>query len=276
MIIAILAVLGLMFGSFVNALVWRLHEQTKPKKKRAASDKDLSMLTGRSMCPHCKHALGVMDLIPFFSWLALGGKCRYCRKPIDDTPLAEIGLAVLFVTSYVFWPMQFDTAGTVAFVVWLASLVAFAALFIYDLRWMLLPNKIVYPLIALAAVHVLVQVLVFDGGIALALRAVSAMAIAGGLFYVLFHLSNGRWIGGGDVKLGFALGLLLMYPMKALLMLFVASLLGTLVTVPLMYRKKLGQTSQVPFGPFLIAATVIVMLFGAALLNWYSKTVLHI
>jgi prepilin signal peptidase PulO-like enzyme (type II secretory pathway) len=59
-------------------------------------------------------------------------------------------------------------------------------------------------------------------------------------------------------------------------MLFVASLLGTLVTVPLMYRKKLGQTSQVPFGPFLIAATVIVMLFGAALLNWYSKTVLHI
>jgi prepilin signal peptidase PulO-like enzyme (type II secretory pathway) len=276
MIIAVLAVLGLMFGSFVNALVWRLHEQAKPKKKRAASDKELSMLTGRSMCPHCKHTLGALDLIPLCSWLLLRGKCRYCRKPIDDTPLAEIGLAVLFVVSYIFWPIAFDASGMVAFGVWLVALVALMALCLYDLRWMLLPNKIVYPLIAFAALHVLIQMTVFSGGVALGMRAVAAMAVAGGLFYVLFRVSDGRWIGGGDVKLGFALGLLLMYPMHALLMLFVASLIGTLVTLPMMYRKKLRKTSQVPFGPFLIAATVVVMLFGASILDWYTKSVLHI
>lgn len=276
MIIAVLAALGLMFGSFVNALVWRLHEQAKPKKKRAASDRELSMVTGRSMCPHCKHTLRAVDLVPLFSWLYLRGKCRYCRNPIDDTPLVEIGLAVLFVLSYIYWPSEFDAAGMVSFGVWLLALVGLAALFLYDLRWMLLPNKVVYPLIAFAAAHTIVQMVFFDGGIALGMRAVTAMAIAGGFFYILFHVSNGRWIGGGDVKLGFALGLLLMYPMKALLMLFAASLIGTLVTLPLMYRKKLKKSSHVPFGPFLIIATVVVMLFGTAILDWYTKSILHI
>jgi prepilin signal peptidase PulO-like enzyme (type II secretory pathway) len=274
MIIAVLTVLGLVLGSFVSALVWRLHEQAKPKRKRAASDKDLSVLTGRSMCPHCKHTLSAVDLVPLFSWLLLRGRCRYCRQPIDDTPLPEVGLAIAFVVSYLFWPVAFDTKGTIAFAVWLLALVALAALLVYDLRWMLLPNKIVYPLIALAAANVVGQVVMEDRP-GLAIGAAVSLAIAGGVFYVLFQFSNGRWIGGGDVKLGFALGLLLMDPFKALLMLFVASLLGTLVTLPLMYSNKLNRSSHVPFGPFLIVATVIVQLWGSGLLAWYTKTVLR-
>jgi prepilin signal peptidase PulO-like enzyme (type II secretory pathway) len=106
MIIAVLVVLGLCFGSFANALVWRVHEQAgqaakkKPDKKYL---KQLSVAKGRSMCPNCKHELVAKDLIPVLSWLALGGKCRYCAKPISiQYPLVEVALASLFVVSYLY------------------------------------------------------------------------------------------------------------------------------------------------------------------------------
>ena len=98
LLIVIFFVLGVCFGSFVNALVWRIHEQSKPKKKRAASDKELSVVSGRSMCPNCKHTLSTKDLLPVISWLTLGGKCRYCSKPISwQYPSVEMLTALLFV-----------------------------------------------------------------------------------------------------------------------------------------------------------------------------------
>lgn len=271
MIIAILILLGLCFGSFVNALVWRLHEQDKPKKKRAASDTDLSIVSGRSMCPHCKHTLSVSDLIPLLSWLILRGKCHYCHKPIGwQYPLVEAATALLFVSSYLWWPLSFDAGGIFELIIWLVSLVGFMALIVYDLRWMLLPNKIVFPITGLAIIKVLGIALFFDGGFQSIINAVLGLAIAGGIFYVLFQVSNGKWIGGGDVKLGFALGLLLGTPTLALMMLFVASLLGTLIALPGLITKKLQRTSMLPFGPFLIIGTILVKLFGQTLLNWYQ------
>src|SRR3954465_436221 len=104
MIIAVLVVLGLCLGSFVNALVWRLHEQEEGGSKKAAAKK-LSIIKGRSMCPHCKHALKPIDLIPVISWLSLRGKCRYCSKPISiQYPIVELSTALLFVVSYIWWP----------------------------------------------------------------------------------------------------------------------------------------------------------------------------
>ena len=100
-VIIILAWLGLCAGSFVNALVWRLHEQKRSKK----ADKKLSILNGRSMCVHCRHELTWYDLIPLFSWLLLRGKCRYCKKPISwQYPIVELATAAVFVLSYIFWP----------------------------------------------------------------------------------------------------------------------------------------------------------------------------
>src|SRR4051812_3134403 len=101
MVYVILVFLGLCFGSFSEALTWRLHQQSLPKKKRAASDRELSMLHGRSMCPNCKHTLGFFDLVPLFSWLALKGRCRYCGQNIGwHSPVLELGMASLFVASY--------------------------------------------------------------------------------------------------------------------------------------------------------------------------------
>lgn len=276
MIIVALLVLGLCFGSFVNALVWRMHEQSKPKAKRKASDSKLSLAKGRSMCVHCGHELGASDLVPVLSWLSLRGKCRYCKKPISwQYPIVELITALLFIISYLYWPDfqdfqggTLEIAGVVGFVVWLICLVGFMALIVYDLRWMLLPNKIIFPLLGLAGAGAVTNS-ALSGSIEPLVSSVAGMAVGGGLFYILFQLSSGKWIGGGDVKLGFLLGLLLGAPSLSFLMLFIASLLGSLVSIPLLISKKVGPKTRIPFGPFLISSAIIVQLFGEHIISWY-------
>lgn len=277
MIYGILIVLGLCFGSFVNALVWRLHEQSLPKKKRVASDKELSISKGRSMCPHCQYTLAWYDLIPVLSWLSVRGKCRYCHRAISwQYPLVEAVMALLFVGSYFWWPYAIDERGIWLLAVWLTSLVGLTALVVYDLKWMLLPNRIVFPIILISTVGVIGDVLLSNNSLHVLLKALASSLIAGGIFYVLFQISGGKWIGGGDVKLGFALGLLLAGPAEAFLMLFFASILGLFFSLPVVFLKRTKLSSQIPFGPFLIAATVIVKLFGASLITWYARTYMYL
>ncbi len=274
MIVAILLVLGLCLGSFVNALVWRLHEQARGgKKQKAQSKKDLSILKGRSMCPDCKHSLAAGDLIPVVSWLMLKGKCRYCRKPISwQYPAVELATASLFLFSYAYFPYKLHALDQkLDFVFWLIFLVGFMALTVYDLRWYLLPDKIVYPLYGVALLQVLWIATAGHGGLKSMAQAGLGLLIGGGLFYVLFQVSKGKWIGGGDVKLGGLLGLVVGSPSKAILMLFVASLAGTVVALPLLVTGRAKRTSRLPFGPFLILAAIIVYLFGGSILDWYSS-----
>lgn len=271
MIIAILVVVGLCFGSFVNALVWRLHEQAAQKKP----DDKLSVTKGRSMCPACRHELAAKDLMPVLSWLALKGKCRYCGKPISaQYPLVELSTALLFAALYIWWPVPFTTAQTVIFVLWLALATGFMALIVYDARWMLLPNRIMSPVAGLAAIiAVIAAATAVRPGIAV-LNIVLAVVVGGGLFYGLFAVSNGKWIGGGDVKLGWLLGLVAATPARSLLMIFIAAFLGSLTSVPLLLTKRMKRHSIIPFGPFLIVAAIIVQLFGHAILSWYQRTFL--
>jgi leader peptidase (prepilin peptidase)/N-methyltransferase len=270
MIIVLLALLGLCLGSFTNALVWRLHEQAIAGKK--AKQQDLSIVHGRSMCPHCHHELAAKDLIPVLSWLELRGKCRYCAKPISwQYPLIELLTAVLFVLLYLLWPtQQWTGAHIIDFGVWLGLIVGFAALTIYDIRWMELPDKIVFTLLGLVTVNVFIQSLAFHGGLTAFLGAFWGLLVIGGLFYALFQVSAGKWIGGGDVKLGFALGIAVTGPLSSFLVLFIASVAGLLGSIPLLIASKGNLKSRIPFGPFLILATVLVKLFGASLIHWYK------
>lgn len=286
MIVTVLLVLGLCFGSFVNALVWRLHEQGKAQKARSISSGqakskkqsaagDLSIVHGRSMCPNCHHTLATKDLVPVVSWLRLGGKCRYCHKPISwQYPVVELLTAGLFAFSYLYWPLAWGEQGTTLFVLWLIFLVGLIALAVYDLKWQLLPNKLVYRLMYGAVVQALLLIFVFHGGFKQAGHIALSFIIGGGLFYVLFQVSGGKWIGGGDVKLGMLLGLILAEPELSIFMIFSACLLGTAVSLPLLATHKLKRTSRVPFGPFLIAGTIIARLFGAALISWYKHRLL--
>lgn len=273
MIILVLAVFGLCLGSFVNALVWRLRQQELASKKSPVasrqSKKAYSIVTGRSMCPDCRHELAAKDLVPVFSWLYLRGRCRYCGNPISwQYPVVELANAILFIVSYLWWPYVFHGVGLYYFVFWLIFLVGFMALAVYDLRWQLLPNKLVFPLIGLATIQVLGAFIFYDTGWQTLAGAIWGILIASGIFYVIFQVSKGEWIGGGDVKLGMVIGLLLGGPLMSLLMLFFASCLGTLVGLPFLLAGK--RQMRIPFGPFLLAATVIVVLFGAGIISWYK------
>ena len=277
MIIALLGVLGLIFGSFVNALTWRVHEQEtladKKGKKAEERRQALSIATGRSMCSHCGHELAAKDLVPVVSWLWLRGKCRYCHAKIQDNPLVEVTTGVLFALSYVLWPYDLHGVGLFQFVLWLGFVVGFVALAVYDLRWMLLPNRIVFPLIALAALQTVVRALWLRSWPELYEPLLGALIIFG-LFWGLFQLSKGTWIGGGDVKLAVVLGLLAATPLKAFLVLFFASLFGTLVSIPFLLRGKQGLKMRIPFGPYLLVATVVVVLVGTTVVNWYQRLLL--
>jgi prepilin signal peptidase PulO-like enzyme (type II secretory pathway) len=259
MIIVVLAVVGLCLGSFVNALVWRLHER--------------KTMQGRSMCPQCGHQLAAQDLVPVLSWLWLRGKCRYCGKPISPQyPVVELATALVFVASYIWWPLELTGAQTAIFVIWLAILAGLMALLVYDLRWYLLPNRLIYPLSGLALLMAVIRIAAAPDIQKELLYTVLAVLVGGGIFYLLFQLSKGKWIGGGDVKLGWMLGLMVGTPARALLLIFIASVLGTAVSLPLLSSGKLKRTSVIPFGPFLIIAAIIVQLFGAGMLEWYRRT----
>ncbi|HSX23560.1 MAG TPA: prepilin peptidase [Candidatus Saccharimonadales bacterium] len=280
MVYVVLVLLGLCLGSFVNALVWRLHEQQETEDRvggrgSGKNSGELSILKGRSMCTHCRHELAWYDLLPVLSWLALRGKCRYCHKPISwQYPLVETVAAGLFSLSYAIWPYHFTAEGKVLFVFWLVFIVGFVALAVYDIRWMLLPDKLVYPLIALATAQIAAQVIFFSAGWAALSHALLGVLCLGGFFYVLFQLSKGKWIGGGDVKLGAVLGILAGSAPKSVLVLFIASVLGSLASLPLIAGKRDKRHVHVPFGPFLLVATFIVYLFGAGMLAWYKHRLL--
>lgn len=269
MVVAVLVLLGLCWGSFVNAFVWRLYQQSLPKSKRKHKNKDLSISSGRSICINCGHKLSWQDLVPVFSWLSLKGKCRYCSKSISwQYPLVEILTAVLFVGSYIFWPTEIAGLEIAVFALWLVSLVSFMALVVYDLRWMLLPNKIVFPMYGVAVAFVILRSLESQSFDPL-LSSLWGVLIGGGIFYALFQVSRGSWIGGGDVKLGFLLGALVGGPAASFLLLFLASLLGTLTVIPLLAFKKAKRQTRIPFGPFLIASAIIVQLFGSKIIDAY-------
>lgn len=261
MVVLYLFVLGLCLGSFVNAFVWRFHElEKKVSEKRR---QELSVTHGRSMCVNCGHTLKATDLIPLVSWLGLRGRCRYCKRPISiQYPVVELLTAVLFVTSYFVWPYGFDALGIGLFLAWLGMAAGLIALAIYDIRWMRLPFGISF---SLAGFWLLILALLstFEGIGRLHIGyAIIGGALLSGLFWLLLVISDGRWIGGGDIPLGALLGLLAGSVLSAAALLFFASLLGSIYALPLLASGKLTPKSRIPFGPFLIAAGIAVFLLG--------------
>ncbi len=282
MIMFYLILLGLVLGSFINALVWRLRKQDElvypelvDNKRRGSKDNltkdELSIARGRSMCPECHHMLAAKDLVPVFSWIWLRGKCRYCHKPISwQYPLVELLTGVLFAVSYVFWPLEFDALGIFRLAFWLIFVTGFVALAVYDLHWFELPDRIVWPLLALAVLQTL-TVFIVGRDITILAQALLGAVVITGVFGGLYAVSKGKWIGFGDVKLSPVLGLLAGTPSKAFLVIFFASVIGTLVSLPLFMKDKNSFKKQIPFGPALLLATLIVVLFGTQVIDWYMS-----
>lgn len=282
-IIVGLAVLGLLLGSFAGATVWRLRARQLIEDKRDGEEVDakelkrLTRLTGksvssdRSVCLHCGHQLAWYDLLPLASWLLLAGKCRYCGKFIGWFELlVEVGTAVFFVASYIFWPYDLGTATDVMLLgLWLVAGLGLIVLLSYDAKWFLLPNRIMFPVIGIAAVSALIHIVTSPSPFETLLSTAWACVVLSGLYFILYILSKGEWIGFGDIKLGLALGLLLADWKLALLALFLANLIGTLVALPALLSRKIGRNSRIPFGPLLVLGWLIAGLWGSSIIDWY-------
>lgn len=283
-----LVLLGLTFGSFAGATVWRLRARQLVEDKAEGEEYDekqykrLVMLTkhkgtkDRSRCLSCSHQLAWYDLLPLVSWASTGGRCRYCRRPIGlFEPLIELSTAALFVASYSLWPGGVVTIlDIVQFGLWLVAGVMMVILFVYDLKWFLLPWQVMFSLIAVSAAEaVLTVVEAPDTGTAI-LSLLGAVAILSGLYFVLHKISNGTWIGFGDVYLGLALALLLADWQLAFVTLFAANLIGCILVIPGLMTGKLSRTTPVPFGPMMIAGFLLAFFYGQPLIAWYSSLVI--
>lgn len=245
MIVVVLILAGLILGSFINAVVWRLHSGE-------------SIAHGRSMCPNCKHQLSTLDLIPVLSWLSLKGRCRYCKTPYGSHyVLVELGTAVVFAFGVVLLP----ALGPVVFTLWLAILTLLIILALYDAQWYLLPNKVMNPALLLGFIYFVLRFEAAMGPIQL-LVAIAAASI----FYAAWWLSHGKLMGGADSKLVMLMGLILA-PDLLLVALALGFMLAGVGAAYLLYGKKKGLQDQMPFGPYLIAGLIIAQLFGQQLLS---------
>lgn len=267
LIISTIFLLGLIVGSFLNAWIYRMKHGEKVSR-------------GRSKCPKCGHALSWNDLIPVLSFIILKGRCRYCKKKIDiQYPLVELATGALFTLTYIILVNKFLNFSLFIFHFSLAKYWYFISIlitiFVYDLRYKIIPDRVTLPAIGIGIV---LQLLMNAAGYQLPAASffinqlLLPIIIGGGFFLTQFIISRGRWIGGGDIRLGALMGVILGWP-NVLIGLMLAYFIGAIVSIGLLIAKKVGPKSQIAFGTFLSAATIITMFLGNEIVNAFTSTI---
>ena len=283
-----LVLCGLCLGSFAGATLWRLRARHLSEDKANGSEYNhreyerleklikVPLTRDRSQCLHCSYTLKWYDLIPLVSWVTLNGRCRSCRKPIGHLePLIEIGVAAYFVASFALWPYPLETILEVArLIIWLLAGVGLAILFAYDKKWFLLPDKVNFVVIGLGLVNAAIVVLRADDMLAALANVGGSVAVLSGIYWVLYMVSRGKWIGFGDIKLGLGLALLLADFQLAFIAIFAANLVGCFIVIPAMIAGKLKRNTHVPFGPLLITGAIIAQFAGLYLVDLYMYSLL--
>jgi leader peptidase (prepilin peptidase)/N-methyltransferase len=244
------AAFGLIMGSAVTALAWRV-------------PRDISWVRGRSACPACATSLGLADLVPLLSFLFTRGRCRHCRSPIAwRYPLTELLCAawamLLFIQVGLVWAF-------LPLALWGFLLVA---LLWIDFDFKLLPDVLTFPGVLLG----LTAALLLHGFGPGARHALLGLVTGSGILWLLawawivFRKIEG--MGLGDIKLAAMFGVVLGWQLT-LLTLFVASLIGSLWGLVLMLRGRGGMKSELPFGTLLAPAAMIVFLWGQGWVGAY-------
>jgi len=263
-----LFIFGVCIGSFLNAWLWRLH-------------RDESMFGRRSYCPKCSKQLKNFDLVPLLSFLFLGGKCRFCKVKISwQYPLVEFVTGVLFLFAFINVAngLGADLISQMTLLLYWYFIAIMIVIFVYDLKYYLILDRVSLPAMVII---LLINLLLGASLVNLLIGAV----IGAGFFAVQFYLSGlvihspklikiekksfGKWVGGGDIRLGALIGFMLGWQ-GVLITLFIAYVSGSVIGLALIFTKKKKMKSQVPFGPFLSAAAIITLLWGNQLLAWYQ------
>lgn len=265
-----LGLVGLLFGSFGNVLIWRV-----PRGE--------SIVAPPSHCPRCGHDVRWYDNIPVISWLVLRGRCRDCGEPISPRyPVIELASGILWALAG--WRWGFTLASVAGALFFYLLLV----LSVIDIDTHRLPTPIVVALAAVGAVAALLSQLfgieagplvgaASSGWFALPVAtALSGFALGGGLALgvsALYRALRGRTgLGFGDVRLLGAIGLFLgPYVLMAYVLGNIFGLAGVLFA-----RREPGEplgAARIPFGPFLAAAAVVVGLAGPSMLGAYTRLI---
>lgn len=251
-VVAFAAILGLILGSFASVAAYRI-----PKRE--------SIVTGRSKCPNCGRTITATENIPVLSYVVLRGRCRGCGARISPAyPAIELATAVLFGLA----ALKFgQTAEAVVYAAFFWTLVVLSVI---DLRYRLLPDRVVYPAFVVGWAALIALAAPSGEGERLIEAAVGGLVFGGFFFVVALLVPSG--MGGGDVKLGFVLGTFLGYLDGlgvVLAGMFLAFLGGSVVGLGLIFIAGRGRKTMVPFGPFLALGTVLAVFVGRPLVDGY-------
>ena len=244
---------GLIFGSFANVLIWRLKSGEK-------------IVNSRSRCPHCRKQLKAIDLIPIGSFIFLRGRCRYCRQKISwQYPLVELVIGALFVLAFWVELRKLGSENDWQFILTVLRdwffMVILVAIFVYDLKWYQILDQLTLPAIIGAVIFILFLKMSW---LNLLLAGIFGLAF----FFIQWAVSKGKWIGDGDLRLGFLMGVMLGWPNVAVAI-FLAYIIGAIFSIGLLLRGVKKLKSQIPFGTFLSLATIIALFWGSDIVNWY-------
>lgn len=244
----LLALLGLLIGSFAGVVAYRVPRGESP-------------LTGRSRCDRCDELVSAFDNVPVLSWLLLRGRCRSCGQSIPARyPLVELAVAIGFAAAY----LRFEDEGAAAVALAATFIAVLAVITLTDLEKRVIPNVVLAP----AAVAAIALVGIDDPG---ELPAHLIAAAAGGGFLLVVALAYPRGMGMGDVKLAAVMGLYLGRAVAPALLIGFAA--GALYGVGLIAKQGARARKQaVPFGPFLALGGLIGLFAGDEIVDWYVDT----
>ena len=250
--LTLFTVYGLVIGSFLNVCAYRI-----PIGESVAK--------GRSYCPSCRHSLSALDLVPVFSYLLLGRRCRYCKSTISPRyAMVELLTAVCFGAAYLFSPSMY----LAVFNCLLMAVLIVVALI--DAQTQEISDKAVLMVFALAAAVFAAQWRLDGWHHILLLKLIGIFAVSLPML-VIARFTGG--FGGGDIKLMAAAGLYLGV-FNIVLAFFIGAVLAAVYGLLLIIRKKFKRKSAIAFGPFLSVGIAVSLLFGdkmiATYLAWFN------
>ena len=238
--IVIFFIMGLIFGSFYNVVAYRLSN-------------NISLINPvRSMCPNCKKELGILELIPIFSYVFLKGKCAGCSEKISlFYPFIELLTGISFALSYYLSGFSID-------LLIMLILFSYFSIVIYsDFKYMIIPDEVTIVTVILTLILIIIK------GLYLNILVGFISFLSTYLFAkVISVILKKDAMGGGDIKLMFFVGLLLNY--NALLAFFISSFLAFPAAFYVTVKNK---NSKIAFGPFILLATIIIYIFKLDLIN---------
>ncbi len=243
MVSILIIVLGLIIGSFLNVVIYRF-----PRNE--------SIVFPASHCPNCGTQLKVLDLMPIFSFILSKGRCRYCKEKISyQYPLVEL------LTSFFFFGLYYRYGISIYLFIYLILTTMLIVSSFIDLNYQIIPNKITY----LGIMFGFIISFIFSH---LTIKLSFLGIVLPALFLLLIIFITRGGMGMGDVKLVAMIGSFI-GPLYTFFSIFIGAFLGSVVGLILIGMKLKDRKSRIAFGPFIAAGSLLMILYGEKIINWY-------